>query len=161
MKSAALKRQSIALFARLCRTCGRSESEVPFPRTSAHRCTACVRDREQQRQARILARGLRPTTSPGEDNPAHLKWIRKLPCTIRRLGCSKIIHAHHVRTGGTAGTAMLPPDAWAVPLCATHHHEFHSIGVDTFEALYGVDLRGMAAKLAKLSPHLRPVTGRV
>jgi hypothetical protein len=151
--------RSNALFPRLCRDCKKSSAEVPFSKASLHRCTACVRERQQERQARILARGGRVTitgdVSGEQRNTEHLKWIRHLPCAVRRSGCSRIMHPHHVRTGGTGGTAMKPPDRFAVPLCATHHNEFDTIGAQTFEALYSVDLQGLAAKLAALSPHLR------
>jgi hypothetical protein len=150
---------SNALFPRLCRGCGKSSAEVTFAKLSLHRCTACVRDLKQERQARILARGGRVTIT-GEIssdglNPKHLKWIKRLPCAVRRSGCSRIMHSHHVRTGGTGGTAMKPPDRLTVPLCETHHVEFDIIGVDTFEAKYSIDLKTLAGKLAALSPHLR------
>jgi hypothetical protein len=147
------------LFAKRCRGCGRSSAEVTFPRLSLHRCTTCVRDRKQQRQARITARGGRVTITgqiiSGYLNPKHLKWIRRHPCAVRRSGCSRIMHSHHVRTGGTGGTALKPPDRDAVPLCETHHVEFDSIGVKTFEAKYEIDLKTLAGKLAALSPHLK------
>jgi hypothetical protein len=147
------------LFPRLCRGCKKSSAEVSFARLSLHCCTSCVRERQQARQDRIQARGGRITIAgdvcADQLNPAHLKWIKRLPCAVRRSICSRIMHPHHVRTGGTGGMGMKPPDRCAVPLCATHHDEFDAIGVQTFEALYAVDLQGLAAKLAALSPHLK------
>ncbi len=65
-----------------------------------------------------------------------------------------LAHAHHVRAGTGGGTAMKPPDRWAVPLCPAHHSEGHTGGWITFERKYSVTLRAVAEALASQSPHI-------
>jgi hypothetical protein len=50
--------------------------------------------------------------------------------------------AAHVRSRGAGGT-------WRdiVPLCRDHHREQHAIGIQTFEATYGLDLAAIAAHI--------------
>lgn len=48
--------------------------------------------------------------------------------------------AHHVRKGTQAGLSRKPPASRTVPLCASGHREYHTIGHDTFCAKYGLDL---------------------
>ena len=51
----------------------------------------------------------------------------------------------HVTTGGTGRKA----DArWVVPLTHEEHMELHAIGLRSFEAKYGVDLKAEAERLA-------------
>jgi hypothetical protein len=98
---------SNALFPRLFPGCGKSSAEVPFAALWLHRCAACVREQNQKRETRILARGSRVTTAQAgctDVNPKHLAWIRKFPCAVRRSGCSKVMHAHHVRSCSAGGT---------------------------------------------------------
>lgn len=49
---------------------------------------------------------------------------------------------------------MKPSDSKSVPICNQHHSEHNSIGWQSFEAKYGLDLRQMASKLAAQSPYL-------
>lgn len=46
---------------------------------------------------------------------------------------------HHVPTRGAGGV-----DKDTVPLCRTHHREWHDIGEQSFDAKYGVNLRAVA-----------------
>lgn len=46
---------------------------------------------------------------------------------------------HHVPTRGAGGV-----DKDTVPLCREHHREWHDIGEKSFDAKYGVHLRGVA-----------------
>jgi hypothetical protein len=46
---------------------------------------------------------------------------------------------HHVPTRGAGGV-----DKDTVPLCREHHREWHDIGEKSFDAKYGVPLRGVA-----------------
>jgi hypothetical protein len=84
--------------------------------------------------------------------PEHLAWIRHQPCCVD--GCSGRAVPHHVRTGSSGGMGMKPSDDKTVPLCAAHHAEFHRLGVHTFEDMYDVDLRQIAARFAAASPYL-------
>jgi hypothetical protein len=54
------------------------------------------------------------------EDPAHLKWLRSLPC----MAClaPPPSEAHH-RTG--AGMAARAPDSEAMPLCTRCHRDFH------------------------------------
>ena len=67
------------------------------------------------------------------DNPAYLKWIRTLPCSIP--ACPYFgsffhrIEAHHA---GDHGLSQRAPDRTAIPLCDVHHREawssVHNLG---------------------------------
>ena len=89
----------------------------------------------------------------------HLQWVRiGFPCAVNNgpHACwRKDIEAHHVREDGNAGLGIKPPDSDAVPLCACHHAELHSIGRVSFEQGYHIDLSEIAQDLAARSPHLR------
>jgi hypothetical protein len=92
----------------------------------------------------------RKRINPDKRNPAHLEWIRTLPCTIRL--CTQPSVAAHVRVRSGGGMGLKPPDSFTVPLCDGHHKEQHRIGHAAFDALYAVDLRTEALRLAALSP---------
>lgn len=86
--------------------------------------------------------------------PGHLAWIRNTRrCLADSPDCQGGMEAHHVRENGNAGTGLKPGDDDAVPLCAFHHHELHTIGAKTFEARHKVDLDGSAAIGWRDSPH--------
>jgi len=61
-----------------------------------------------------------------DDDPAHLAFIRSLPCAVRAhplpgsTRCRYGIEAHHP-TG--AGTGLRDGDKRAIPLCGWHHRE--------------------------------------
>jgi hypothetical protein len=75
-------------------------------------------------------------------NRSHLDWIRGQDCCVP--GCKvRTIHAHHIRTSANSGTALTPPDQWAVPLCFFHHRRLHYVGRETFERVYQVDLNAV------------------
>jgi hypothetical protein len=75
------------------------------------------------------------------DTP-HLQWVRAQECCVP--GCKvQTIHAHHIRTSANSGTALTPPDQWAVPLCFFHHRRLHYVGQETFQKVYGVDLEAV------------------
>lgn len=52
----------------------------------------------------------------------YLRWIRKLPCCVTGCAATGSSHAHH-STG--AGMALKAHDRETMPLCATHHRQFH------------------------------------
>jgi hypothetical protein len=74
--------------------------------------------------------------------PAHLAFIRMLPCIICARQPSQ---AAHIRIGTDGGTSLKPSDMWAVPLCADHHAIQHMFGERTFWESY--DPRIVAAEL--------------
>src|SRR5690606_17013826 len=69
--------------------------------------------------------------------------------TVRALSCcvcdaSAPSDPHHVKSRGAGGDRRD-----LVPLCRTHHREYHDVGRRTFEARHGVDLAAIAADLWK------------
>lgn len=89
--------------------------------------------------------------------PAHLEWIRSLPCAVP--GCATVpCEAAHVRQGTGGGMGLKPPDRFSAPLCREHHREQHQIGHRAFDQKYGVSLLALAGELAAQSPHLHAAT---
>lgn len=107
---------------------------------------------------RDIAKKAREAVDP-DRSPKHLSWVRRtFVCAAWKSGkCEGPNHAHHVRTSANSGTGIKPSDFNAVPLCAAHHNEVHTIGQKTFEEKHGVDLMAEAIKLAKASPHKQQV----
>lgn len=60
-----------------------------------------------------------------DEDPKHLKRVRGLTCCapVGVTRCSGPIEAHHYPYG--RGTSQKTHDHTAVPLCKTHHTEFH------------------------------------
>jgi hypothetical protein len=73
--------------------------------------------------------------------------VRAMPCLCRGHGalvrCSGDIVDAHVKTRGSGGGRFD-----VVPLCDGHHTEQHRIGIRTFAARYGLDLRAEADRIA-------------
>jgi len=72
-------------------------------------------------------------------NPAHLKFVRALPCCI--CGRTWGIEAAHT---GPHGLGQKSPDNSVIPLCRVHHRDpevgLDSIGRAAFEDLHGVSV---------------------
>lgn len=84
------------------------------------------------------------------NSPAHEARVRALPCCV--LGChGKPVETHHERRGTGGGTGLKPDSRWVVSLCLRHHREGHTIGWNTFEKRYSLDLRAIAADNAMMS----------
>lgn len=84
---------------------------------------------------------------------AHLSWVRGCLCVADRSGeCNGRMEAHHVREGQNAGIGQKPDDSETVPACARHHAEGHTIGWQSFEKKYAVDLSKIAAAMWRRSP---------
>lgn len=84
--------------------------------------------------------------------PIHREWIRSLRCvSCRRPPPSD---PHHVRTAANSGVAIKPHDWFLIPLCHTHHLEYHRLGRGRFEQEYlnGCDAVRAALAFAELSP---------
>lgn len=83
--------------------------------------------------------------------PRHRKHVRSHHCVVP--GCDRYdIECCHIRSAFDAGTGLKPPDWRTFPACAFHHAEQHRIGQGSFEDKYGLDLDGIAQKLARHSP---------
>jgi Rad52/22 family double-strand break repair protein len=55
----------------------------------------------------------------------HLRFVATQPCVICGRSPS---HAHHVRYAQSRGVSLKVSDEFAVPLCAIHHHDLHTVG---------------------------------
>lgn len=78
----------------------------------------------------------------------HLEAVAALPCCV----CgAEPVQAHHLK-GLKYGTGMglKACDTKTIPLCYAHHHEFHTLGVKTWEARYGEQGMHLANTLEKL-----------
>jgi len=72
---------------------------------------------------------------------------------VLRPGCDATsVDFAHLRSCANAGTGQKPHDFFGVSLCRRHHVEQHSLGVDTFDRKYGIDLWALAAEFARRSP---------
>lgn len=86
--------------------------------------------------------------------PAHRAFVRSFVCVIHdKHECEGIIEAAHVRIGTEGGTGLKPHDKWCIPACSKAHQEQHQIGERSFAAKYGIDLKAVAEKFSKASPH--------
>ncbi len=58
------------------------------------------------------------------DHPAHLKWLRTLPCCLGHLyACSGVVESHHSTVN--KGMSLRTSDLDAFPFCGKHHRAFH------------------------------------
>ena len=56
----------------------------------------------------------------------YLAFVRTLPCSV--CGTDQDIVAHHlIGVGGMGGMGTKAPDNYAMPLCATDHHNLHQM----------------------------------
>lgn len=73
-----------------------------------------------------------------------IAWIRNQPCALAsRTQCDYWFtssEADHVRTRGAGGQ----DHANLIPLCRKHHQIRHDVGVKSFAAGYGIDLKALA-----------------
>lgn len=110
----------------------------------------------------MLRRRLNPKMGTREEgrvrSASHLQFVRGFVCTIfDRHECAGKIEAHHVRLGTDGAAGVKPGDDWAVPLCSLAHRELHDMGEATFQQRFGKDLKAVAARLWRTSPHRRKV----
>lgn len=64
-------------------------------------------------------------------NKPYLDWVRRQPCLVDHV----VAQAHHTTSIGARGS-----DFRAVPLCHSHHREFHRLGRTRFEALHRLNI---------------------
>ena len=78
-------------------------------------------------------------------SPAHLAFVRSLPC----CACgSPAVEAHHLLRTGARGMGMRSPDRYAVPLCGAHHRALHAHGDEgAWLTAHGVDGIALAERL--------------
>lgn len=81
------------------------------------------------------------TTSPSlpkakvNRSEAYLSFIRQQPCLVCHRTPSEAAHTDK------AGVSLKGSDYYCVPLCYTHHADYHRLGAQTFENEQGLDLR--------------------
>lgn len=99
-----------------------------------------------QRKTRMRARNpKRGHKFPHLVDGPYREWIRSLTCeAVESGGCNGTVQAAHVRTRGAGGADR----GNLVPLCAKHHGLQHDMGIKSFQAAYGLDMKAIAAKLA-------------
>ena len=74
---------------------------------------------------------------------ARVDWMKAQPCIVQAGDCAGPIDVAHTKVGGMSRKA----DAkWTVPLCRRHHRALHSVGRETFELTYSVNLDAAAAE---------------
>jgi hypothetical protein len=70
-------------------------------------------------------------------------YVKSHGCLLASSRCHSVLDFAHVRSRGAGGQ-----DAGnGVCLCRTHHREQHRIGIESFQAKYGLDLRVHAERL--------------
>jgi len=87
--------------------------------------------------------------------PRHLQWIRTRSCLLAgKKGhiCSGKMTASHSDADGSKGMGMKSADFTAVPLCWGGHAEKDRIGLETWQALYGVNHAKAGREYGRLSP---------
>ena len=87
----------------------------------------------------------------GKRSPAHRAFVRSHACCA--CGSQSAIECAHVRVGTDGGTGIKPSDRWCISLCKSCHADQHRMGERTFEKMWGIDLREIAAAFFKASPH--------
>ena len=83
-------------------------------------------------------------------NPAYLRWIRSLPCSVCRTRWQ--IEAAHT---GPHGMGQKSSDLSAIPLCARHHRTgndaYHHLGPSKFAEVHRLNIREFVARLSAKS----------
>jgi len=80
-------------------------------------------------------------------NPAYLRWIRSLPCSVCRTRWQ--VEAAHT---GPHGIGQKSSDLSAIPLCARHHRtgndSYHKLGPAKFAEVHRLCSREIATRLS-------------
>ena len=87
----------------------------------------------------------------------HKQFVRGFVCVLFGKDgheCDSKVRACHVRTGTDGGMQMKPSDFWTYPGCDRAHGIQHDIGEPEFERRYGLNLKDIARKIARLSRHV-------
>ncbi|MBT7630977.1 MAG: DUF968 domain-containing protein [Desulfobacula sp.] len=76
----------------------------------------------------------------------YLDHVRKFPCAVCGFTDTQ---AHHIRFSYNSGMGKKPGDIWAIPLCHTHHREYHDMGITSFQKKYEVNIYQQLFFIAK------------
>ena len=97
------------------------------------------------KRSRLKIKGNRRFRGPDYEDPAYLKRIEAMPCTVStKYGCMGDVVAHHDPSKGAGGKDR----GNTTPLCFIHHTEVHR-GRLSFDTKYGVNLRELGPILAE------------
>jgi hypothetical protein len=103
--------------------------------------------------SKTRSRSRLPKRKATRKNPAHIEFVKSLPCCVPGCLSWDTSDPHHVRTAANSGTGLKPPDSGhTVPMCHDHHLEYHQIGKRTFQAKHGIDLAQIASELIERPP---------
>jgi len=72
-------------------------------------------------------------------SPAHLAFIRSLPCCV----CLRTRNVEACHTPGSRGMSQKADDRLTIPMCSIHHKEQHRIGWKRFSASYDLDIAAL------------------
>jgi hypothetical protein len=90
-------------------------------------------------------------------NPAYLRWIRTLPCSVCRT--TRAVEAAHT---GPHGMGQKSSDLSVIPLCAKHHRtgddSYHRLGPRRFAEVHRVNVQAIVARLSA-KPFIRVESG--
>lgn len=92
---------------------------------------------------------------PRLEDGTHLKWIRTLPCLVRKT--RKDVQAAHIRYADHSygkrevGGQEKPDDRWTIPLNAEEHAKQHSMNERDYWKAVGIDPLEIALKLFGIS----------
>ena len=90
-------------------------------------------------------------------DPAHLKWIRTLPCVV--CGSTQYVEAAHT---GPHGLGQKSADSTTIPLCVRHHRtgndSYHKLGPRQFAEAHQLKVSEILNALTA-KPTIRVVAG--
>jgi hypothetical protein len=86
--------------------------------------------------------------------PKHERWLRGFECCVPGCDTGLKIEAHHLRSAANSGTSLKPASWFCIALCASHHDQYHKVGIDTFAEMHKLDLWAMAEEFASRSPDM-------
>ncbi len=92
---------------------------------------------------------------------SHQQWVRGFECSVAGKvdACQGGIEFAHVRQDlppeDKGGMGFKSKDKWGIPLCWWHHGTQHKTTEKKFGEDYGINMKAIAADLAKQSPALR------